>query len=413
MHIAFFTNTYNPWVSGVVRSISSFRQSLSELGHNVFIFAQNVDDYVDEEPFIFRYPSLNFSWPTDFHAVIPISSFVDHLLPSLKLDVIHAHHPVLLGKAAASKAAELDIPLVFTFHSQYTEYLQYLPLNQETIQDFIKELIDSRLGDYMEKCQHVVVPSISMLELLQDVFGLKDRVSVVPTGIDTKRFSTADGQPIRVKHGWTNDIVLISVGRLSPEKNWKTLLDACVPVIKKVQNFRVAIIGDGFERDKLEKYVKKLGIADKVEFLRTIPYAEIPSYLKAADLFGFASTAETQGLVTMEAVAAGLPVVAVDGVGTRDNVENNRQGLLTPNNSEDLSKAILTLVENPSLRAQFSTSATERSVEFDMSVQAEKLISVYHQAISDHRAGKYVILNRSKKISSLSNYIKQLTLQFD
>jgi 1,2-diacylglycerol 3-alpha-glucosyltransferase len=183
MHIAFFTNTYHPFVSGVVRSIGSFRKTLSDSGHNVFIFAQHVDDYVDIEPFIFRYPSFNISWPTDFHAVIPISSFVDHLIPSLKLDIIHAHHPVVLGKTAANKAAELNIPLVFTFHSQYTEYTHYLPLNQETIQDFIKDLIDTRLVEFMEKCHHVVVPSSSMLELLEEIFGLKDRVSVVPTGI--------------------------------------------------------------------------------------------------------------------------------------------------------------------------------------------------------------------------------------
>lgn len=411
MHIGFFTNTYNPFVSGVVRSISSFRQALSELGNNVFIFAQHVDDYVDEEPFIFRYPSFNISWPTDFHAVIPISSFVDHLLPSLKLDVIHTHHPVVLGRTAATKAAELHIPLVFTFHSQYTEYTQYLPLTQETIQDFIKDLIDTRLGEFMKKCQHIVVPSTSMLMLLEDVFGLRDRVSVVPTGIDTKRFINADGSQIREKHNWKDEIVLISIGRLGPEKNWTTLFDACAPVIKSHPNFRVAIIGDGLDRDKLGKYVKKLGVSEKIEFLGTVSYADIPAYLKAADLFGFASIAETQGLVTMEAVASGLPVVAVDAVGTRDNVENNRQGLLTPNDSKALSEAINTLVDNPSLRKQFAASSLQRAGEFDMLFQAEKLLGVYQQAIIDYKAGKYVVIDRAKKGSSLSSYIKQLTFQ--
>jgi glycosyltransferase involved in cell wall biosynthesis len=411
MHIAFFTNTYHPFVSGVVRSISSFRQALTDLGQNVFVFAQQVDDYIDEEPFIFRYPSFNISWPTDFHAVIPISSHIDYLIPSLKLDVIHTHHPILLGRTAATKAAELNIPLVFTFHSQYSEYTQYLPLNQETIQDFIKDLIDTRLVDFMKKCHHIVVPSSSMLELLHEVFGLNESVSVVPTGIDSKRFKDADGQPIRKKLGWNDDIVLISVGRLGPEKNWETLLNACAPVMHAHPNFRAAIIGDGLDRDKLKKHTEKMGIANRVEFLGTVPYDQIPCYLKAADIFGFASVAETQGLVTMEAVAAGLPVVAIDAVGTRDNVKHNEQGLLTPNDSQALAQAITRLVENPELRYQFSKSATKRADEFDMTVQADKLIGVYEQAILDHKHGRFVVLNPARKLSSLSEFIRQLALQ--
>lgn len=413
MHIAFFTNTYYPFISGVVRSIGSFRQALTDKGNNVFIFAQHVDDYIDEEPFVFRYPSFNISWPTDFNAVIPISSFVDHLIPSLKLDVIHAHHPVLLGKTAAGKAAELDVPLVFTFHSQYTEYTHYLPLNQETIQDFIKDLIDTRLVEFMEKCNHIVVPSSSMLEMLEEVFGLKDRVSVIPTGIDLKRFEDANGDRIRKRLGWEDNIVLISIGRLGPEKNWKTLLDACAIAIHANPRFRAAIIGDGLDREKLIKYTKNQGTAGKIDFLGSIPYDQIPEYLKAADIFGFASIAETQGLVTMEAVAAGLPVVAVDAVGTRDNVENNAQGLLTANNSDALADAIIRLVNDPALRNQFATSARERAKEFDITVQADKLITVYEQAIKDHQHGITVSLARARKHTSLSEYIKLLAMQFE
>lgn len=411
MHIAFFTNTYFPFVSGVVRSISSFRQTLTDLGHNVFIFAQNVDGYDDAEPFVFRYPSFNISWPTDFQAVIPISSYIDHLIPSLKLDIIHAHHPILLGHTAATKAAELDIPLVFTFHSQYTEYSQYLPLNQETIQDFIKDLIDTRLEEFMKNCEHIIVPSPSMLDLVKDAFGLVDRVSVVPTGIDLNRFSDADGSHIRNQRGWNEDIVLISIGRLMPEKNWDTLLEACAPVIHSHSNFRVAIIGDGFDRDKLIKLTKKLNISDRVEFLGTIAYEDIPHYLDAADIFGFASTSETQGLVTMEAIAAGLPVVAVDAVGTRDNIQDQVQGLLTPNDSQALGEAIACLVENPDLRAQLARSAKERAKEFDMPLQAKKLIGVYEHAIKDHQIGKKVVLNRAKKTSLFSDFVRQIGLQ--
>lgn len=401
MHIAFFTNTYHPWVSGVVRSISAFRKALSERGHNVFVFAQEAGDYIDAEPFIFRYPSIPIPYPIDFHAVIPISSFIDHLLPSLKLDIIHTHHPVLLGQAAAKKAEELNLPLVFTFHSQYSEYSQYIPISQENIQDFIKEVIGSVIGEYLKKCHHIIVPSNSMLDILDDEYGIeKEYVSVVPTGTDIKLFQNADGRPIREKFQWGDDVVMLSVGRLAPEKNWKLFIDACAIVINAKPNFRAVIIGEGFEREKLEKQAASLGIERRIQFLGDVPYEEIPAYYKAADLFGFTSTAETQGIVTMEALSAGLPVVAVDAVGTRDNVINNQQGFLTGNDVTDFADAILSLMNNPDLRQQFSQAAAERAKDFDISVQTEKLLNAYQKAIQSFQAGQSVILTRTRNIFS-------------
>lgn len=403
MHIAFFTNTYYPWISGVVHSVSLFRQALSDLGNNVFVFAQHAENYIDQEPFIFRYPALTSSWPTDISAVIPISPSVDYLIPSLKLDVIHAHHPILLGRTAANKAAELNLPLVFTFHSQYAEYSQYIPLNKETIYDFIKLLIDKWLGDFMQKCNHIVVPTASMLERLEEEFDIRDKVSVIPTGIDLKHFQNVDGHPVRERHGWQDDIVMISVGRLSPEKNWKRLLEASAKAWAVYPKLRLVLIGDGLDREKLVKYTHKLGIADRVTFIGSLPYEEIPAYLKAADLFGFASTAETQGLVTMEAVAAGLPVIAVDAVGTRDNVIHNYTGILTKNDSSSLGNAIVTLLNQPETLAEFRKNAALQAKEFDITCQAQKLLSVYQQAKEDFKAGQTVILHRSKKKFSFSS----------
>lgn len=403
LNIAFFTNTYYPWISGVVRSVSLFRQALSDLGNNVFVFAQNADNYSDQEPFIFRYPALSLSWPADVSAVIPISPAVDYLLPSLKLNVIHAHHPILLGRTAANKASELNLPLVFTFHSQYAEYSQYIPLNKETIQDFIKQLIGKWLGDFMQKCNHIVVPTASMLEHLQEEFDIRERVSVVPTGIEVERFQNADGQSIRQRHGWEDEIVMISVGRLSPEKNWKRLIEASSKAMADHPSLRLVLVGDGPEREKLERYVQKLDVTQRVTFIGALSYDEIPAYLKAADLFGFASTAETQGLVTMEAVAAGLPVVAVDAVGTRDNVKNNYTGILTKNNSYSLSNAISSLLSQPEMMNQLRMNAADQAKEFDIAYQAQKLLNVYQEAAEDFRAGQTVILHRSKKLFSFSS----------
>jgi len=125
MHIAHFTNTYKPNINGVSRSVSSFRKALTMLGNNVFVICQEARDFEDQEPFIFRYPSISIP-AFDYSLSVPVSNFMDKLLPTLKIDVIHSNHPVGLGSTAVSKAKELDLPLVFTFHTQYAAYASFL-----------------------------------------------------------------------------------------------------------------------------------------------------------------------------------------------------------------------------------------------------------------------------------------------
>lgn len=386
MHIAHFTNTYYPVVSGVVRSVATFRQALSELGHNVFILAQQSSEYEETEPFVFRYPSVDLPLMSGFPLTIPISNFIDKLLPSLKIDVIHSHHPFLLGQTAANKAIELNVPLVFTYHTRYREYSHYVSLNQ----DLVKEAISRWLGEYMQKCHHIVVPSESIKQMLADEYGTLEQVTVVPTGIDLAPYRQAEGQLVRQLRGWGEDKVLISIGRLAKEKNWEMLLTAVAEVMQHCSDVRLVIIGDGDDREALQEYAIDLDMRDRVEFTGKIPFADIPSYLNAADLFCFASTTETQGLVTMEAMAAGLPVVAVDASGTRDVVENDREGFLTMNQSDSLARAIERVIRDDELRQRFSQAAIEKAETFEMKYMAERLVSVYEQALVDHQANHFV-----------------------
>jgi glycosyltransferase involved in cell wall biosynthesis len=390
VHIAFFTNFYLPVVNGVVRSVESFREALTGQGHNVFVFAQSDGEYEDEVPFIFRYPSLPLPTKVEVPAAIPVSLFVDQLLPSLKLDVIHTHHPVLLGQTAIRKAEEFSLPLVFTFHTQYREYTHYFPLPQEAIQDFLRNAVQTWLKDYMRKCQHIVIPSESMKEILTRDYGLQDRYTVIPTGIDLEPYQAADGSGVRDRMNWQNDKVLISIGRLAQEKNWETLLRAAATVYRNCSDMRVVLIGDGPDKAALQEMAAELGIAERVTFTGELPFSQVPSYLKAADLFGFASVTETQGLVTMEAMSAGLPVVAVYGSGTRDIVDNGEQGFLVPNDAEALAASITKLLESPERMAHFSANALEKAKIFDVKYLAKKLIGVYEQAIQDKAGEHYV-----------------------
>ena len=399
MQIANFTNTYLPVINGVARSVSAYRKALTELCHNVFVFTMDAEGYQDEEPFIFRYPTLKLSYPVKFPAVIPISPFADNLLPYLKLDVIHTHHPFLLGQTAASKAKELSLPLVFTFHTQYREYSHYVPLPQDVFQDFIKDAIENWLGEFMQKCQHIIVPTHSMRHILADTYGLEERVTVIPTGIDLRRFANANGEAVRAEQTWGEDTVLISAGRLAQEKNWETLLKAGALAMRTHPELRIVILGDGPQREDLQAFAQEAGIAERVTFLGEVPFEEVPAYLKAADLFGFASVTETQGLVTVEAMAAGLPVAAVDAVGTRDAVEDEKQGWLTENDSQALAEAILRLLENPDARQAFSQAALERAQTFDIQILAKHMLGVYQQAIEDKLAGLNVCVPRHNQLT--------------
>ena len=390
MHIAFFTNFYLPVINGVSRSVESFRKELSKQGHNVFVFAQADGDYEDEAPFIFRYPSLTLPVYVEVPAVIPVSPFVDQLLPGLKLDVVHTHHPFLLGRTAAKKAEEFDLPLVFTFHTQYREYTHYVPLPQEAIQEFLKGAIQTWLMDFMRQCQHVVIPSQSMKEILVRDYGLRDRYTVIPTGMDLEPYRLAEGDALRASKGWQADKVLVSTGRLAQEKNWPTLLKAAQQVYQKHPELRVVLIGDGPEKSALQELATELGIAERVTFTGEIPFSDVIIYLKAADIFGFASTTETQGLVTMEAMAAGLPVVAVDASGTCDIVDNGEQGLLVSNDPNALADSMSRLLESPERMQRFRRRALERAKSFDLKICAKQLINVYEQAIQDKAEHCYV-----------------------
>jgi len=390
LHIAQFTNFYLPVINGVVRSVESFRAALTRQGHNVFVFAQSDGDYEDEAPFVFRYPSLTLPMQVEIPAVIPVSPFVEQLLPSLKLDVIHTHHPILLGQTAARWAEELSLPLVFTFHTQYREYTHYFPLPQEAIQDFLKDAVTSWLKDFMRKCQHIVIPSESMKEILMRDYGLQDRFTVIPTGLNLEPYQSANGDDLRAREKWQDDKVMISVGRLAQEKNWETLLKAAGKAYQTHSDLRVVLIGDGPDKEALQDLAAELGIAERVTFTGNLPFEEIATYLKAADFFAFASITETQGLVTMEAMAAGLPVVAVDASGTRDILDDGKQGFLVPNDVDALAASIDQLLESPAKMRRFSIKALKKAKAFDVDRLAKKLVNVYEQAIQDQKDEQYV-----------------------
>jgi glycosyltransferase involved in cell wall biosynthesis len=292
----------------------------------------------------------------------------------------------LLGQTAVIKAANLGLPMVFTFHTRYREYSHYLAINQK----FVKEQIDHWLRDYMSQCHHIIAPSESIRELLADEYGVTSQVSVLPTGINLKAYQNLDRSKLRREFGWEGHRILISVGRLAKEKNWNTLLEAAAPVLRKHTDAQLVILGEGPECENIQKLSDKIGIARQVDLRGEIHPEDVPSYLAAADLFCFASVTETQGLVTMEAMAAGLSVAAVDATGTRDAVKHGAEGLLTTNNPAALSAAIAQLMDDDALRLRFVEAAQHRAKTFDIRHLTNQLVDIYILAGEDARAKRFV-----------------------
>jgi hypothetical protein len=170
------------------------------------------------------------------------------------------------------------------------------------------------------------------------------------------------------------------------------LLYAFAKVCRQRSGLRLVLIGDGPARATLESLAAELGIAERVAFTGSLPFEEVPCYLKSADMFTFASITETQGLVTIEAMAAGLPIVAVDGSGTRDIVEHGKQGLLVENDAEALAQGIETLLSNPERLKRFKANSLKKSRIFDVNQLGKQLVSVYEQAIQDKKENRYVTL---------------------
>jgi glycosyltransferase involved in cell wall biosynthesis len=158
------------------------------------------------------------------------------------------------------------------------------------------------------------------------------------------------------------------------------------------------LIGDGAARQSLEALAAELGIAGQVTFTGSIPFEEVPRYLKAADLFAFASVTETQGIVTMEAMAAGLPVVAVDGSGTRDILQNGKQGYLVENDPDALAHGLNRLLSDSQRIKRFSNQALKRAKMFDVNQLSKQMINMYEQAIQDKKDNQYVTLKLDEAV---------------
>lgn len=330
LNIGLFTETYYPEINGVATSVYMLKRELEKLGHNVYVFTTTTPGAPENEHNVFRVPSLPCILITERRVGLFYQHKLATVIKKLNLDVIHTHTEFSLGIFGRIMAKELKLPIVHTYHTIYEDYTHYITRFR---------LLDSRAKAFMRvfskvccnTVEEVIVPTQKTKELLMK-YEVHQKINVVPTGIDLTKFNPElypkkDTIALRARYGIRADEkVLLYLGRISPEKNMKEILMAMPEYMKKHSDVKFLVVGSGPEKEAMENLTKELQLTERVIFAGSQPWDQIGKFYQLGDVFVSASNSETQGLTYIEAMAAGLPVVAKEDPCLEDILESGFNG---------------------------------------------------------------------------------------
>lgn len=346
VRFGFFTDTYFPQVSGVATSIKTLKEELEQKGHQVYIFTTTDPNAKELEEDVIRMPSVPFVSFKDRRIVVRGMWYAYLIAKELKLDLIHTHTEFgagLLGKMVGKK---LKVPVIHTYHTMYEDYLHYIAKGKVLRPTHVKYF--SRF--FANHTTGVVCPSERVIDKLKE-YGVTSPMRIIPTGIDIKKFERLDisvemKKDLRGELGLTDDsIMLLSLSRISYEKNIQAIINGMPPIIERFSNAQLVIVGDGPYVDKLRCLADKLGISNNIQFVGEVPNDQVAIYYKAADYFVSASTSETQGLTYTEAMASGVPCV-VEGNAYLNNLFDHESLGRTFKADADFAPAFIEYVES-------------------------------------------------------------------
>ena len=374
-----FSNAYKPVISGVVRSIMLYKNGLQQAGHFVGLFAPDGRNYEDDEPFIFRYPAFPLPMSMDYSFPLVVAPHITWLMSAIRPEIIHAHHPVILGSEAMNFSRTLGVPLVFTFHTMYHEYTHYFGFEAS----FFKQLTRRFVGEFASKADRIIAPSVQVRDILPS-YNIDRPIDILPTPIDLSFF------PARTRPPFADEkrIQLVYVGRVAKEKNIDFLLRSYARAASQEPRLHLRIVGDGPELDKLEAYADKLGLAGRVQFAGAVPYERVPRELLRADCFVFASTTETQGLVVLEAMAAGLPLVLIESPALLEVARPDQDCLVASEDEQTFAQAILALAADHERARALGRSGRAEAEKYNVPVMTQRLLDIYQGTIEAYRKGQ-------------------------
>jgi len=383
MKICMMTNTYLPHVGGVARSVHTFAEDYRALGHETVVVAPSFPDLEEMDPAVekevIRVPALQRFNGSDFSVRLPLIGLLQPRLFELEVDLIHSHHPFLIGDTALRFAADKQVPVIFTHHTLYEEYLHYVPFRAPAMRQFVIELSTH----YANLCDAVVAPSQSIADLIRRR-GVEVPVTVIPTGIDLALFGQGDGGRCRRRHGIDPErFVVGTLGRLAEEKNLGYLCRAVGNFLRRVPDGFFLAVGSGPAAGAMRKELEIMGVGDRVLLPGKKCGQDLYDAYKAMDLFVFSSFSETQGLVLAEAMAAATPVVALDASGVREVVRNHENGLLLEGGASEavFAEALCTLRVETDLRRRLSRGAVATAQGLSREASARRALTLYQETL--------------------------------
>ncbi|MDP2195461.1 MAG: glycosyltransferase [Rhodocyclaceae bacterium] len=383
LRVLMISDVYFPRINGVSTSIETFRADLAAEGIQVRLIAP---DYPERHnaPATWRVPSRRVPFDPEDRLMHwrPLNHTAERLATE-GLDLVHVQTPFAAHYAGLRTAHRHQVPVLATYHTHFEEYIaHYLPaLPRPWLKAAARRIATSQCNGL----DAVVVPSSAMHETLTG-YGVKAPLHVLPTGIPVRNFAIGNGALFRSRHGIAADRpVALFVGRVAHEKNIDFLIEAMAAAVRQRPDLLLVIAGEGPALPALLRQSEQAGLSSSIRFVGYLDRVqELPDCYAAADVFAFASRTETQGLVLLEALAAGLPVFALAEMGTRDILDAERGAVIAPNDPVAFGNGLAALISNHYQLDTLAAEGRDYALEWAAPVRARQLAGLYRSLV--HRA---------------------------
>lgn len=371
------SDVYYPRINGVSTSIATSRKALHGLGHQTLLVAPEYPGYSEPEENIVRVPSLYL--PLDPEDRImrtrPLRQRMQ-ALASQRYDLVHIHTPFVAHRAGTWLARRLGIPAVETYHTFFEEYFHhYLPVLPRSWMRLAARAVPRRLERGLDG---LIVPSRAIEQALRR-YGLRVPIRIIPTGLDLAEFTAGDKQRFCRTHGLDPDRpTLVYVGRVAHEKNIGFLLEVVNQVRRTVPEVLLVVAGEGPAREALQRRVDQLQLSANVVFIGYLQRGQpLWDCYAAGDAFVFASKTETQGLVLLEALALGVPVISTAELGTSDVLKDCGGAVLAEDNVADFTAKTLGVLNDRELRLALRARARADAARWSIEPTTSTLVGYY------------------------------------
>lgn len=388
MRILMLSDVYFPRVNGVSTSIKTFRDDLMALGHRCVLVAPEYPSppELSDDPDIIRLPSWKVPFdPEDRLLVWPRLMAWARTLAHGDFDVIHVQTPFTAHYAGLRLSRQIGAPVVETYHTYFEHYLHhYVPaLPEAWTKGFARRLTVSQC----QAADHVISPSPQMAAALR-AYGVASPLTILPTGLPASAFILGDRTRFRLAHNIPEGRpVLLFVGRIAHEKNIDFLLRMLVELRKRIPDVLMLVAGEGPAESHIKALVASLELGESVLMLGNMDRGQtLRDCYRAADAFVFASRTETQGLVLLEAMAQGTPVVSTAVMGTADVLNGMQGATVATEDAVEFAQATEPLLMSAERREALGRLAVADAEKWSSLHFAERLVHVYGRVCADKSA---------------------------